>query len=314
MINQFETPILLIVFNRIDTTQRVFNEIRKQQPKFLYIAADGPRPNKVGEAEKSQQVRDIVKQIDWECELKTLFSETNLGCAKGPAKAITWFFENVEQGIILEDDCVPHPDFFTYCEDLLSRYCNNEQIMLISGDNFQNGQKRGDFSYYFSAYSNSWGWASWRRAWANYDFYLDNYSLPDFKKAIKPYFSIWNERQVWIDKFLCMKKRGYMAWDYQFSFHVWKNQGLCILPNVNLISNIGFGSDATHKFDSDSLGINLNTQSILPLKHPVNQEINIDADHYYYQKYLHKSLIQIIWRWVRRNLFLKPKFSRSDND
>ncbi len=307
--NQFETPILFLVFNRFDTAQRVFDEIRMQKPKHLYVAADGPRESKIGEAEKCQKVRSLVDQIDWDCELKTLFRDENLGCAKGPATAITWFFQHVEQGIILEDDCVPHPDFFVFCDELLNYYKDNNRVMMISGDNFQDGIKRGDYSYYFSAHSNSWGWATWRRAWLNYDFYLDRYSLLDFKGAINHYFDNWCERQVWIDKFLCMKKRDYLAWDYQFQFHVWKNRGICINPNFNLISNIGFGNDATHNFNKDSVGIGIETEPILPIHHNNLIAIDKDADAYYYNKFARKNIVQLLWRWIRRQLFLKPKFS-----
>ncbi|MBU0711493.1 MAG: nucleotide-diphospho-sugar transferase [Bacteroidota bacterium] len=280
-----------------------------KKPKYLYIAADGPRSSVPGEYEKCQKVRNsIIDQIDWDCNVQTLFNNKNLGCGKGPAKAISWFFDNVEQGIILEDDCLPHPDFFDYCCEMLHYYQENEKIMVISGNNFQDGLIRGAASYYFTAYSNTWGWASWRRAWMNYDFYLDNFSLTEFRKVITPYFSNWNEQQMWIDKFLSMKKRGYDAWDYQFSFHIWRNSGLCINPNVNLVSNIGFGEDATHTNDQYFSALNLEVYSILPLKHCRVVERNNEADKYYYRKFLHKSILQLIWRFIKRN-FLKPKFA-----
>lgn len=307
--NQFETPILFLVFNRFDTAQRVFDEIRKQKPKYLYVAADGPRGSKIGEAEKCQKVRSLVDLIDWDCELKTLFRDENLGCAKAISSAITWFFQQVEQGIILEDDCVPHPDFFPYCEEMLNHYRDNETIKIISGDNFQDGQQRGSASYYFSAYPNIWGWASWRRTWEGYDLYLDQHTLSELKDALYFYFPSWNERQMWIDKFLTMKRQGVNTWDYQFQFHVWKNRGICINPNSNLISNIGFGNDATHNFNKDSVGIGIKTESILPIHHNNLIEVDKDADAYYYNKFARKNIVQLLWRWIRRQLFLKPKFS-----
>lgn len=302
----FETPILLILFNRIESARFVFNEIKKQKPLYLYIAADGPRPHRPDDVEKCQNVRNLINQIDWECELKTLFSDENLGCAKGPMTAITWFFENEEQGIILEDDCIPHPDFFGYCKEMLAYYKDNESVMVISGNNFQTGIQRGDASYYFSAYSNTWGWASWRRAWVNYDFYLNNYTLKEFKTAVGHYFSSWHERQMWIDKFLCMKKQGLNAWDYQFTFHIWKNKGMCINPNTNLVTNIGVDVDATNTQFKDA--VNLDAFPILPIKHFKDLKINTDADNYFYKKYLHKSFIQLIWRFIWRTFLLKPKF------
>ncbi|HPR32976.1 MAG TPA: hypothetical protein PLK12_12805 [Prolixibacteraceae bacterium] len=251
----------------------------------------------------------ILERIDWECDVKTLFREKNLGCGKGPAHAISWFFGQVEEGIILEDDCLPHPDFFDYCADMLHYYRNYKQVKVISGNNFQDGQIRGDASYYFTAYSNTWGWASWRRAWNGFDFFLENYSLSDFKKIVRSYFPTWQEQQMWIDKFLTMKKRGYDAWDYQFSFHIWKNNGLCINPNVNLISNIGFGEGATHTIDRDFSALNLGVQSILPITHVQKMERDYVADDYYYRKILYKNGLQLIWRFIKRNIFIKPKFS-----
>lgn len=311
-VNQFNTPILFIVFNRKDITLRAFNEIRKQQPKYLYVAADGPRPHIPDEKEKCEAVRDIFKSIDWDCELKVKFNENNLGCGKAPKSAISWFFDNVEQGIILEDDCIAHQDFFPYCEEMLNYYKDQEEIMVISGDNFQDGLQRGTASYYFSAYPITWGWASWHRAWKNYDFYLDDYSLTEFKNSIKFYNFRWNQRQMWIDKFLSMKKRGYDAWDYQFSFHIWKNRGLCIIPNKNLVSNIGFGDTATHTTNDTFSALNIKTAPILPIIHTEKiVQPNLNADNYYYFKYLHKPILQLIWRTIKRIFFLKPKFERS---
>ncbi len=305
--NQFETPILFLVFNRFNTAQRVFDEIRKQKPKYLYVAADGPRRSKIGEAEKCQKVRSLVDLIDWDCELKTLFRDENLGCGKAISSAITWFFQQVEQGIILEDDCVPHPDFFHYCEEMLNHYRDNETIKIISGDNFQDGQQRGSASYYFSAYPNIWGWATWRRTWEGYDLYLDQDTLLELKDALDFYFPSWNERQMWIDKFLTMKRQGVNTWDYQLLFKIWRDRGLCINPNVNLISNIGAGEDATHTNDSSSSMLNLIASSILPLKHATFIERDLAADKYYYENNLHKNIIRLLWRWIRRQ-FLKAKF------
>jgi hypothetical protein len=321
---QFWTPILFIVFNRIDTTQRVFNEIKKRQPRFLYIAADGPRSDKEGEAEKCQQVRDIIKQIDWDCELKTLFRNENLGCAKGPSTAITWFFENEEQGIILEDDCLPHPDFFIYCEELLEKYKNQENVALIGAINFQDGIKRGDDSYYFSAHPHIWGWASWRRTWAGYDLFLKNYSLEEYKKALFRYYPSGNVTKSYIDTFQIMKKQGNDAWDYQLTAHIWREHGICIIPNVNLVLNIGFGDNSTHTKNMDKTYSAVQLSSILPLTHPSEIKRNLEADNYHCKNHLFKAefyipiikktvpipknILWYMWRWVRRQLLIKPKF------
>ncbi|MDD4829857.1 MAG: nucleotide-diphospho-sugar transferase, partial [Bacteroidales bacterium] len=273
----YNIPILFIIFNRLDTTEQVFEQIRKQKPKYLYIAADGPRKDREDDNENCKKTRAIIDRINWDCELKTLFREENLGCGKAVSGAITWFFENVEMGIILEDDCLPHEDFFPYCEELLIKYKYNKEVKMISGDNFQNGIKRGDASYYFSAYTHIWGWATWKRTWQEYDFSLNNISKKGFKKILKQYFSLWNERQVWLDKFVLMKKSVIDTWDYQLSFNIWKNQGINIMPNVNLVSNIGFGELSTHTNDNNNVLANIPSKPIWPINHPDLISINKEA-------------------------------------
>src|SRR3989344_2981071 len=212
----FNTPVLFIIFNRPEVTNIVFQEIRKIKPKNLFIAADGPRKNAPEDYKKCEQTREIIKKIDWPCDVKTFFQKENLGCGYGVSTAINWFFDDIEEGIILEDDCVPDQSFFYFCQELLEYYRNNKRIMHISGDNFQYGKKRGWSSYYFSEYTHPWGWATWRRAWKFFDF--DCVSLEQKKSS----------------------------WDKQWYLSARKQNGLAILPNVNLISNIGAGDDATH--------------------------------------------------------------------
>ena len=160
--NMFNTPILFLIFNRPEVTFAVFEQIQKIQPKYLFIAADGPRNYK--ENELCKATRDVVQKIDWDCELKTLFRNENLGCAKNVSSAIKWFFDHVEKGIILEDDCYPDLSFFSFCEELLNYYDNNDRIMAISGFNAQLGIKRTKHSYFFAEIPLVWGWATWRKA------------------------------------------------------------------------------------------------------------------------------------------------------
>ncbi|MGL4364814.1 MAG: nucleotide-diphospho-sugar transferase [Bacteroidales bacterium] len=309
--SSFQTPILFIVFNRPEIAQRVFDEIKKQKPTHLFIAADAPRKNNLGDIEKCAKTRAIIEQIDWACELKTLFQTENLGVAHGPSTAITWFFKHVEQGLILEDDCLPHPDFFPYCETLLEKYKNDSRMMYISGLNTQNEIKRGDASYYFSIYGGTWGWATWRDSWTDFDLYLKDWSLAEFKHITKRYFHSFNERMVHTDKYIRMKRKNLDAWDYQYMFLKWRKNKLAIVPNVNLISNIGIGTDATHFASSTSTYQNLlkaEVHSILPLIHPKTIEPNIQADKYHYTTYLHKNYIQLLWRWIYRTFFAKKMF------
>ena len=299
MEEQFDTPILFLIFNRPDTTQKVFDEIKKQRPKYLYVAADGARKNKPNEKCLCEKTRKIVEQIDWDCELHTLFREQNLGCGIAVSSAITWFFENVEQGIILEDDCLPHADFFPYCETLLMRYKNVVEVKMISGDNFQKGIKRGSESYYFSIYTFIWGWATWKRTWDDFSYTLKDYPVKEFKSILKRHFPLWTERHVWLDRFLLLKKGRTDIWDYQFSFSIWKSNGICIVPNSNLISNIGFGEDATHTSGKSHASC-LQVCEILPLTHPKQLCINREADEFYYKKYNYKSPLKIFYRTIRR--------------
>ena len=168
MKNSLKTAVLFLLFNRPDTTTHVFEKIRQIKPQRLYVASDGPRESYDGEIEKVIKAREIASKVDWPCELKTLFRDKNLGCKKGVSSAITWFFEHEEQGIILEDDCIPNLDFFNFCENLLIRYSRDKRIFTITGSNFQNGKWRGDASYYFSKKFHCWGWATWKRAWKLY--------------------------------------------------------------------------------------------------------------------------------------------------
>lgn len=264
----FNTPILLLAFNRPETTEKVFAGIRKIRPRKLFISIDGPRKNHPEDIEKRKQVISIIKKVDWPCELKTLIRNKNLGCGMGPATAIDWFFQNVEEGIILEDDCLPTPDFFIFCSELLEKYRNDERIMHIAGYSFQRGKSKSPYSYYFSNYPYEWGWATWKRSWKLFDVSMGEY--PEFLKGryLKLVFQNLIER-VYIKRimnFTFFKKPD--VWDAQWVFAMISNGGLSIVPNKNLVSNIGFNKNATHTNKRDSY-LSMPTEKIdFPLKHP----------------------------------------------
>jgi hypothetical protein len=265
----FNTPILFIIFNRLRTTPKAFECIRQIQPKHLYIAADGPRLDKLGEAEVCKQTRELVlSMIDWPCEVKTLFRDENWGCGKGVSEAITWFFDQVEEGIILEDDCIPDPSFFTFCEVLLDRYRDNPKIMHIGGNNFQFGQIRGDGDYYYSAIPHIWGWATWKRAWDKYDFILKGYSEHECLKILKSCYQNDNVINYWTNIFNSMSKGLIDTWDYQWHYIVLKNNGISISPNVNLVQNIGFGIDATHTLVEEDWNMRIITETLKSFNKP----------------------------------------------
>jgi len=264
----FETPILFLIFNREDTTQRVFEAIRRQKPQYLFVAADGARKHKSGEKEIVQRVRDIIK-IDWDCELKTLFRDENLGCKMAVSSAITWFFENVEQGIILEDDCLPDPSFFPFCEELLNKYKDDTRIGHIGGNNFLHDIINGALSYDFCSYAHIWGWATWRRAWKNYDVNLpfwneqkDNRSFLFCNKRDEIYFSSFVSDAL-------TNRNGINTWDTQWLLTLRSQNQLSIYPAANLVANIGLGDpNATHitkEKERQSVPVSC---IYFPLKHP----------------------------------------------
>jgi hypothetical protein len=242
-----ETPILFLIFNRPDATEKVFAEIRRAAPPRLYIAADGPRKGNANDEKLCSDVLNVVKNIDWKCDVKTLFRKENLGCRKAVSSAITWFFQNEEQGIILEDDCLPHPTFFNYCEIMLNRYKDDYRIAHIGGASFL-PEKVGNGDYYYSNLTNVWGWAGWRRVWQRYD--VEMKSWPEFRKTnylhyLYPDRNILRHLQVVFDE----TYQGEIdTWDYQLTYLNLTNRGLSIIPNNNLISNIGFSTQATHTF------------------------------------------------------------------
>ncbi|TGK21400.1 glycosyl transferase [Leptospira kmetyi] len=263
-----KAPVLLIAFNRPDSTSRVFETIRKYKPKKLYMAADGPRDGREGEKNRCEQVRSIVQQVDWECDVQTLFHPRNFGCKIAVSSAIDWFFKNEEQGIILEDDIIPEPSFYQFCEELLERYKDDERIGMISGDNFGFGFRRNLNSYYYSIYSHIWGWASWRRAWKGYDVHMKDYD--DFLKSefLADLFSNATEYNFWKSNFDKVAFENFDTWDFQWVYHNFKNGRLNIMPSVNLIRNIGFGESAAHTKQENQYS-NMKTEPMnFPLVHP----------------------------------------------
>ena len=266
------TPVVFIIFKRPETTARVFAEIATARPSKLLIVADGPRPDKPGEAEQCALTRSIVQRVDWECDVLTNFSDVNLGCGHRPATGISWAFEQVEEAIILEDDLVPHPTFFRFCEELLEKYWNDERVMHIGGTNDLQLDRR-PLSYIFSCHNICAGWATWRRAWKYFDFYVP--SWPQLRHSTWLADTLEDAQGVahWQKLFDQAYTLGDKAdfWDYQWTFACWAQHGLSICPTVNLVTNIGFGPGATHTLFPKSQGGFLPMRAMdFPLQHPPN--------------------------------------------
>jgi hypothetical protein len=267
--SNFDVPILFLIFNRPDLTSIVFDSIKKIKPTKLFIAADGPRGHVNGEKAQCEKTREIVNGIDWPCEVKTLFRETNLGCKRSVSQSISWFFDQVEQGIILEDDCLPDESFFRYCQESLDLYKDDERIMQISGFNALINTPVEE-SYYFSKFGPIWGWASWRRAWKYYDVNLDLWQEVRRKPYIEGIYDTQAEKN-WRESILDrVYKDKIDTWDYQWAFAKFINSGLTIVPKVNLIRNIGFGPAATHTTHANAKMNNFPVENLnFPLIHPL---------------------------------------------
>jgi hypothetical protein len=300
----FNTPILFIVFNRLDTMRQVFSIIKQIKPKYFYIASDGPRVERTGEKDIVQEVRSyILQNIDWDCKTKTLFRDKNHGSGRGVAEAITWFFKQVEQGIVLEHDCLPSLSFFPFCAELLEKYKNSPKIWHITGHNPLGWTEADGASYYFARVEHCWGFATWRRAWRKYSY--DIQGLADFieYKKITKIFRRSCDRRYWLKVFRKMEKHSWRTWDYQWTYTIFQNDGVCINPAVNLVSNIGFGQAAVHTIDLTSPFNNQERYEITEIRHPpeikINEQAIIDIQSFLFGA---EPLCQEIILWLPRRI------------
>lgn len=288
-----QTPVLLVTYNRPKHTSRVLEAIMAAKPKELYVFQDGACGWRKGDFEKCAEVRNLVEELtdNSDARLHTFFSHENLGCGPGPMTALNWFFSENEMGIVLEDDAVPHPDFFPYAEELLVKYKNDESVCAIGSMNVDR-QKWGDGSYYFSMMNrNLCAWATWRRVWERFDFRLFHVSRRELNKALDWYGCGLLEREFWCDRLDEVHKDGCgnRSWDMQFFMSIWLNHGKGIIPNVNLASNIGIGAEATHVMSAGCLIDNVPTRPIIPLAHPSSCTIQREADRQFHFRYFESN-------------------------
>ncbi|HVI44788.1 MAG TPA: hypothetical protein VM802_07955 [Chitinophaga sp.] len=287
-----DTPVLFLVFNRPAVTQTVFEAIRRQRPRRLFLAADGPRSHVPGEAQLCYETRKVMlDRIDWPCEVKTLFRNDNLGCGQAVSSAINWFFEQVEEGIILEDDCLPNDSFFTYVSRLLDYYRHNERVMHIGASNFQQGIQRNEHSYYFSRYTHIWGWATWRRAWQHYEFSPANMqqsSMEGLNRTLQTMF-----------KAVCLEELD--TWDVQWFMTVWYKNGYAVIPHVNLVRNIGMDLYATHTRSAGQWFGAMQYGEVGTLQHPPELVLHEEADRFTADAIFNSSKLSSRIRNVVRN-------------
>lgn len=275
---QLNTPVSLLIFNRPETTARLFEQIRRARPPRLLIVADGPRAGQAGEGERCRVARSVVERVDWPCEVLTNYSEVNMCCKRRVSSGLDWVFDAVPEAIVLEDDCLPHPSFFRFCEELLGRHRDDKHVMHISGDNFQFGRRRQRASYYFSRYPHVWGWASWRRAWRHYDAEMTEWTTARDKSAYLDQFTDPSERAFWEETWDRVAAGKIDTWDYQWAFACMARRGLSIMPSTNLISNMGFGEGALHTTSESELA-NLPVAEVgFPLRHPGSLATDAEAD------------------------------------
>jgi hypothetical protein len=261
----------------LSTQGRSSKKIINANPEKIFVALDGPRKGNFSDHTECLRVRTIVDEYSETVPIQKLYRDQNLGCGKAVSNAISWFFNHVDKGIILEDDCHPNRSFFEFCGEMLEKYARVEKVYHVSGLNLQQGNKRGPYSYYFSRYPSIWGWATWKDRWQSYDYYVE--SFPSKKTHIKEYLN--TNQYEWYyheQNFKNAFKGNVDTWDYQWVYHIFNNEGLCIIPNENLISNIGVGENATHTQNTTDQHFLPTTDLTFPLKHPSEVSRDIEAD------------------------------------
>lgn len=288
------TPVLFLIFNRPDVTRKVFSAIREAQPPRLYVAADGPHLGNQEEEKRCLAARSVLNKVDWKCEVKTLFRKENLGCRKAVSEAISWFFKHEQEGIILEDDCFPSQSFLWYCQELLECYRDDKRIMHIGGANFQFGRNRTPYDYYFSRYPHVWGWASWRRSWKYYRD-IEQWSPEKLNMVFRSMESNYYFIRYWKSVYRKVKNGEIDTWDSLWAFSCWAQNGLAIVPDINLVSNIGFGENSTHTKVTSNVSKIPAHEIRFPLHHPHQMVRLKDSDSYTeLVQYFKPFLIRII--------------------
>ena len=264
----FDVPVAIFAFNRPKLTRRIFATVAERRPKRLFLVADGPRAEWPEDNAACDEVRKILMEVGWPCEVATNFSDRNLGCGRRMSSGIDWLFKHVDAAILIEDDCIPAPPFFDFCSAMLSRFANDSRIGMVSGSNFTWRHFQPSASYYFSRYTHIWGWATWRRSWARYDFELRSLSLAREQRLLEEVFGDRQLADFWYAIFEAVKSDRIDTWDYQLFYASVINSWLNVIPAVNLVTNIGTGPEATHTKSSTGIDSQAPGNLQFPLRHP----------------------------------------------
>lgn len=301
--NPMQTPILFLIFNRPETTQKVFDSIRIVRPKYLYVAADGPRFDKDDDKERCEATRNIIKQVDWDCELELLYRDKNLGCKHAVSSAINWFFEIEEMGIILEDDCLPDQSFYLFCEKMLERYKNDNRIGMVTGMNYLFNKVKMTDSYFYSRYYPIWGWATWRRAWKLYDINITKWQTTEMEKHLKISYKNSNIISFFKHMFENVSNAKIDTWDIQWVYTCIHHNLLCIAPKYNLIANIGFVGTHTGTRISRFVNMPVKSIDINNIHYPKNVIVNNKIDRIMFNAIIGpfwhpKQLVKILYRYL----------------
>ncbi len=300
------TPVIFLTFNRPELTKQVFTRIRSVKPERLFLVADGPRPEIEKDNESCAQVRRIISNIDWKCEVSQDFASSNMGARRRVVSGLNNAFAQVEKAIILEDDCLPDIGFFRFCEEMLQRYQKEKRIMAISGNHFLPSEFEIQDSYYFLRVPLIWGWATWKRAWQHYPNDITQACKEVQNEAkTKAYFLHRREYAFYKHKLHRIYHQDQDAWDYLWSFAVKKNKGLCICPSANLVTNIGFGKDATNTHENMAHFKRPSTKLGFPLQHPAYLSEKFEYDQYIFQHNIYVPRWQQIKDVVAKYIFYR---------
>lgn len=276
---KLSTPVVLILAPRIETVTKVLAAIKNANPSILYAVADAGWSQVT--REKFKEVKTLIAQIDW-CKVRTNYSDENMNAKMRLASGISWVFEHEERAIILEHDCLPHPSFFSYCENLLERYADDNRVMHIGGDNFfkqLNVDYKSLDSYFFTHVPHIWGWATWRRAWQYYDVNITKWPEAQKRRLLYDVFKDDAVAFRWENRLQEYYENRINSWDGQWTFAILSQGGLSINPSVNLVSNIGFGKEALSCKNENDILANIPSESIaFPLKHPPFMIVDQKAD------------------------------------